>query len=161
MSPDPPPPSEHQGIVPSAIVLLLAEDDDGHALLVEDILRNHGLCNAIVRFHDGQEALDFFNHTHPIHRPVTGVGYLLLLDIRMPKVDGVDVLRNVKQNPLWQNMPVIMLTTTDDPREVDRCHALGCNSYVHKPVDYDKFTEAVRRLGLYLEIVQVPPLGVS
>ena len=161
MAPDSPAPSENPSTVPSAIVLLLAEDDDGHALLVEDILRDHGLCNAIIRFRDGQEALDFFNRTHPRHQPVAGVGYLLLLDIRMPKVDGVDVLKFVKQHSLWQNMPVIMLTTTDDPREIDRCHAFGCNSYVHKPVDYDKFTEAVRRLGLYLEIVQVPPLGVS
>ena len=81
---------------------------------------------------------------------------LLLLDINMPRVDGVEVLRRLKADPKTDEIPVIVLTTTDDPREVKRCYELGCNSYVTKPVEYDRFVEAVRRLGLFLAIVQVP-----
>jgi CheY-like chemotaxis protein len=82
--------------------------------------------------------------------------YLLLLDIKMPEVNGVEVLRQLKADPGLKKMPVIMVTTTDDPQDVDRCHELGCSSYVTKPVDYGQFVEAIRRLGLYLLIVEVP-----
>jgi CheY-like chemotaxis protein len=85
--------------------------------------------------------------------------YLLLLDIRMPQVDGVEVLRQVKQDAELRKIPVIMLTTTDDPREVERCHAIGCASYMVKPVDYDKFAEAIKGLGLYISLVQVPDIN--
>ena len=88
----------------------------------------------------------------------SGVAYLLLLDIRMPKVDGVEVLRRLKADECLRKMPVIIITTTDDPREVQKCHQLGCNSYITKPIDYDKFVEAIRKLGLYLMVVQVPVL---
>jgi CheY-like chemotaxis protein len=87
---------------------------------------------------------------------IQGRCYLLLLDIKMPKVDGVEVLRQIKSDPELRKIPVIMLTTTDDPREVDRCHTLGCSSYIAKPVDYDKFVMAIRQLGLFLAIVEVP-----
>jgi DNA-binding NarL/FixJ family response regulator len=82
--------------------------------------------------------------------------YLLLLDIRMPKVDGIEVLRQVKEHPHLRRVPVIMLTTTDDPREVERCHLIGCSNYMVKPVDYDKFSEAIKNLGLFISLVQVP-----
>ncbi len=84
---------------------------------------------------------------------------LLLLDIKMPKVDGVEVLRQLKADPRTNTIPVIMLTTTDDPRKVRRCYELGCNVYITKPVDYQAFIEAIRRLGLFLQVVQVPPNG--
>jgi CheY-like chemotaxis protein len=80
----------------------------------------------------------------------------LLLDIRMPKVDGVEVLRRIKDDAAIRKIPVIMLTTTDDPREVARCHALGCNSYIVKPVDYDKFAETITNLGLFISLVEIP-----
>jgi CheY-like chemotaxis protein len=83
--------------------------------------------------------------------------YLVLLDIRMPKVDGIEVLRRLKGDEKLRKVPVIMLTTTDDAREVDRCHQLGCNVYIQKPVDYDKFAEAIRRLGLFVTLLVVPP----
>ena len=86
---------------------------------------------------------------------------LLLLDIKMPRVDGVEVLRQVRADPKTATLPVIMLTTTDDPREIDRCYQLGCNVYVTKPVDYQAFVEAIKRLGLFLQVVAVPRNGVS
>jgi CheY-like chemotaxis protein len=74
----------------------------------------------------------------------------------MPRVDGVEVLRRLKSDPKTDQIPVIVLTTTDDPREIRRCYELGCNSYITKPVEYDRFVEAIRRLGLFLSIVKVP-----
>ena len=85
--------------------------------------------------------------------------YLLLLDIRMPQVDGIEVLRQIKEHQELRKIPVIMLTTTDDPREVERCHAIGCSSYIVKPVDYEKFAEAINNLGLYLSLVKVPEIN--
>jgi CheY-like chemotaxis protein len=79
----------------------------------------------------------------------------------MPQVDGIEVLRQIKAHPELRRIPVIMLTTTDDPREVERCHDIGCSSYIVKPVDYDKFAEAIKSLGLYISLVQVPEIGVG
>jgi CheY-like chemotaxis protein len=82
-----------------------------------------------------------------------------LLDIRMPKMDGVELLRRIKAEPALHAMPVIMLTTTNDPREVKECYELGCNSYVTKPVNYQQFAEALTRLGLFILIMQVAPVN--
>ena len=81
---------------------------------------------------------------------------LLLLDIKMPRVDGVEVLRQLKSDPQTALVPVIMLTTTDDPREIQRCYELGCSVYITKPVDYQAFVEAINRLGLFLQVVRIP-----
>jgi CheY-like chemotaxis protein len=138
--------------------ILIAEDDEGHAFLLQENLRRAGLNNPINHFRDGQAILDFlFSPGGPAHVE-TGCPYLLLLDIRMPKVDGVEVLRQIKEHPRLRKLPTIMVTTTDDPREVKRCHELGCNIYVQKPVDYDRFAEAIRRLGLFVTLLLVPPL---
>jgi CheY-like chemotaxis protein len=77
----------------------------------------------------------------------------------MPKVDGIEVLRRLKADPEFRKLPVIMLTTTEDSREVERCHQLGCSVYIQKPVDYDRFAEAIRRIGLIVPLLLVPPLG--
>jgi CheY-like chemotaxis protein len=140
----------------SELVILLAEDDDGHAYLIEQNLRDGGVGNVIVRARDGQEALDYVRCEGPHAARVPNGPLLLLLDINMPRVDGVEVLRQLKADPRTEAAPVIVLTTTDDPREVRRCYELGCASYVIKPVEYDRFVEAVRRLGLFLAIVRVP-----
>jgi CheY-like chemotaxis protein len=84
---------------------------------------------------------------------------VLLLDIRMPKVDGIQVLEQVKADPELRKLPVVMITTTDDPREVERCHSLGCSNYIAKPIDYEKFVNAIRQLGLFLAVVQVPTIN--
>lgn len=138
------------------LVILMAEDDDGHATLVQRNLRRAGIANEIVHVKDGQEALDYVRceGAHADRRPNGPL--LLLLDINMPKVDGVEVLRQVKADEHTARIPVIVLTTTDDPREVQRCYDLGCSVYITKPVAYEAFVEAVRRLGLFLSIVRVP-----
>ncbi|MBA2225786.1 response regulator [Thermogemmata fonticola] len=132
------------------LVILLAEDDDGHAQLIERNLKRAGVVNPIVRVADGQAALDY------IRQGGNGQPLLLLLDINLPRVDGIEVLRQLKADPHTSKLPVIMLTTTDDPREVDRCYALGCSVYITKPVRYESFVEALRRLGMFLEIVKLP-----
>lgn len=143
------------------VTILIAEDDDGHAELIKDNLHESGLRNPLIRFRDGQEALDFFfaPPAGTMPRREHGKAYMLLLDIRMPKVDGVTVLKRIKEAAELKNMPVIMLTTTDDPREIRKCYDLGCNCYVTKPVDYGKFTDILTRLGLFLLVVQVPRLN--
>jgi CheY-like chemotaxis protein len=136
--------------------ILIADDDDGHAFLVEDNLRRGGIETTFLRFNDGQETLDFlFGRTsEPAFQPEQT--YLLLLDIRMPKVDGVAVLQQIKASPVLHKLPVVMLTTTEDPREVDRCHDLGCNIYIHKPVSYESFANAMAQLGKLVSLAQLP-----
>jgi CheY-like chemotaxis protein len=141
------------------VTILIAEDDTGHARLIEKNLVRAGLHNGMRRFENGQALLDFlFRHGPGRHREAD-TPYLILLDIRMPGVDGVEVLRRIKADAALRRVPVIMLTTTDDPREVERCHDLGCSSYIVKPVDYEKFAEAVKSLGLYISLVHIPELG--
>jgi len=139
------------------MVILVAEDDAGHARLIEKNLRRAGLHNRIERFEDGGEVLDFLLRRGERKRE-SGTRYLLLLDIRMPKVDGVEVLRQLKADPELRKMPVIMLTTTDDPREVERCHEIGCSHYIVKPVDYDGFAHAISQLGVFVTLVKVPEI---
>jgi CheY-like chemotaxis protein len=141
------------------VLIMVAEDDDGHARLIERNLARAGLKNSILRFKNGQEVIDYlFCAGGGPHRK-SHAPYLLLLDIRMPQVDGVEVLRRVKQDPELRKIPVIMLTTTDDPREVERCHLLGCSSYIVKPVSYDKFSESIKSMGMYFSLVQVPEIS--
>jgi CheY-like chemotaxis protein len=140
------------------VVILIAEDDAGHARLIEKNLTRAGLHNNIQRFDNGQAVLDFLFRRGPGPHRALDRPYLLLLDIRMPQVDGVEVLRQLKEDPELRKIPVLVLTTTDDPREVERCHAIGCASYIVKPVDYDKFAEAIKSLGLYISLVEVPEI---
>lgn len=144
---------------PTAPVILIAEDDEGHAILVRQNLAAAGLNNEVRHFRDGQAILDFLFKRGSGPHLEAGRFYLVLLDIRMPKVDGVEVLRRIKAAPDLRRLPVIVLTTTDDSREVERCHELGCNVYIQKPVDYDKFAEAIRRLGMFVTLLLVPPVN--
>lgn len=138
------------------VTILIAEDDTGHARLIEKNLGRASLRNSIRLFEDGQEVLDFLFRRGPGPYRESGTAYLLMLDIRMPKVDGVEVLRQVKQDAALRKLPVVMLTTTDDPRAIERCHELGCNNDIVKPVDYDKFAEAITQLDLFMSLVQIP-----
>jgi CheY-like chemotaxis protein len=136
--------------------ILLAEDDEGHANLIQRNLRRAGIANEVFHVKDGQEALDYIRRQGMYVGRATNGPFLLLLDINMPRVDGVEVLRLVRADERLAKIPVIMLTTTDDPREVQRCYELGCSVYITKPVAYEEFIEAIKRLGLFLAIVRVP-----
>jgi CheY-like chemotaxis protein len=139
---------------PQHVTILIAEDDDGHADLIMELLREVGLKNPMIRFRDGQETLDYFEGSVP--KVQNGHQYLLLLDIRMPRLNGVDVLRRLKSHPHWREIPVIMLTTTDDPREIQNCYEHGCNCYITKPVEFGRFATVLRQLGLFMLVMQLP-----
>lgn len=131
-------------------MILVAEDDDGHFALIERNLLRSGVVEPIVRFRDGQEVLDYLSNAEScdsanLHRPM-----LILLDIRMPKMDGVTVLEKIKSHPIFKKIPVFMLTTTDDPSEINHCYRVGCNCYIVKPSNYEKFMQTMERLGAFL-----------
>lgn len=140
------------------VTILLAEDDNGHAELVQRNLRRAGLKNNIMHFINGEEILQFLMSTKSCIKD--GHSYLLLLDIRMPKLDGVEVLTRIKEDADLKSIPVIMVTTTDDPREIERCHYIGCNNYITKPVEYEKFMDVIKKLGVFLEVIEVPELKI-
>ena len=137
------------------LTILIAEDDDGHAELIMTGLKESGICNDLIRFVDGKQTWDFISGKGKDMVLDKNKSYLLLLDINMPKMDGIEVLERIKGNEDFKNLPVMMLTTTDDPREVEKCYALGCNIYVTKPVDFLKFAETLKRLGLFIQVVKV------
>jgi CheY-like chemotaxis protein len=137
------------------IVILLTEDDDGHAELIKEELQESGICNKIIRFIDGQEVWDFLVKKSERENQEEVSSYLLLLDINMPRLDGVEVLRRIKANDELKKIPVIMLTTTDDPREVEECYRIGCSIYITKPVDFFKCAETLKRLGLFIQVIKI------
>jgi CheY-like chemotaxis protein len=137
------------------LIILIAEDDDGHAELIKEGLHGSGVCNPIIRFKNGIETWEFLTGTAENENRDNSKAYLLLLDINMPIMDGVDLLQKIKSDVNLKEIPVIMLTTTDDPREVEACYKLGCNMYITKPVQFDKFAEILNRMGLFIQIVKV------
>jgi CheY-like chemotaxis protein len=135
------------------VTILLVEDDPGHARLIEKNLRRANIMNDIVHAYDGQQAIDYlFGNGRPS-------ALLVLLDLNMPVLDGYQVLTRMKTDERTKRIPVVILTTTDDPREVVRCYDLGCNVYITKPVDYEHFSEAIRKLGLFLMVMMIPNGG--
>ena len=138
--------------------ILIVEDDDGHATLIQGHIEKAGVIGTTIRFRDGQEAWNFLAQIGPGPHRRTGAAYLMLLDIRMPRMDGVTLLKKLKSDAELMKMPVIMLTTTDDPREVEECYRIGCNWYIAKSLTFDGFAEALRRLGLFIQVVLVSPI---
>lgn len=139
----------------SAVTILLAEDDEGHASLIQRNIKRNGFVNQVVHVADGHEALDFLHCRGAYANRVPNGPLLLVLDINMPRVSGIQVLQAVKSDVHLAKIPVIMLTTTDDPREIERCYQLGCNVYITKPIEYERFVEALQRVGLFLQVVTV------
>ena len=138
------------------VTILLVEDDPGHTRLIEKNLRRANIKNEIAFATNGQEALDYLfcegayaNNKHTSH-------LLVMLDLNMPVLDGYQVLERMKKDERTKRIPVVILTTTDDSREVRRCYELGCNVYIVKPVDYEQFSEAIRKLGLFLLVATIP-----
>jgi CheY-like chemotaxis protein len=138
------------------VTILLIEDDPGHVRLIERNLRRAHIANDIMVLHDGQEAVDYLFKENGYAGATHAIPLLVLLDLNLPGLDGYQVLTRLKTDARTKHIPVIILTTTDDPREVERCYALGCNVYITKPVEYEHFTEAIRKLGLFLTVVKVP-----
>lgn len=135
------------------VTIVMVEDDDGHARLIEKNLRRGGISNRLVHLPTGNDALEYF---FGLGREELPNPMLILLDLNLPGVDGYSVLQRLKSEEHTRLIPTIILTTTANPKEVERCYALGCNVYITKPVEYESFAESIRKLGLLLAVVKLP-----
>ena len=135
----------------NAVTIVMIEDDEGHARLIEKNIIRAGVTNPIVHFPNGTTALQYLEQNGDSARSL-----LVLLDLNLPDMTGIDILQKLKSHEGLKRAPVIVLTTTDDKREIERCYELGCNVYITKPVEYDHFAHAIRQLGLFFSVIQVP-----
>lgn len=138
------------------VTIIMIEDDEGHARLIEKNIRRAGVANQIVPFTNGTEALAYLLGPDGTGAVNKGRQLLVLLDLNLPDMTGIDILEKVKANEHTKRSPVVVLTTTDDQREIQRCYDLGANVYITKPVDYDGFANAIRQLGLFFSVMQIP-----
>jgi CheY-like chemotaxis protein len=133
-------------------VILIAEDDAGHFQLIKKNLWLTCVDGHFIHFKNGQEVLDFLFQTDTEVDSEDKKGYILMLDIRMPQVDGIEVLKRIKEDEELRKIPVIMLTTTSEASMIEQCYELGCSYYMVKPVNYHHFMEAVQNLGAFLSL---------
>lgn len=143
------------------ITILMVEDEDAHAALIERTLRRVGLSNEIVRARNGQQAVDylFSQGQYTGHPPASPL--VVFLDLNLPLLSGYQVLEHIKSHLKTRRVPVVIITTTDDPREMERCYDLGANAYVSKPMEFDQFNTTMRNLGQFLSVVTIPKLAAA
>ncbi|XUM21319.1 response regulator [Bradyrhizobium oligotrophicum S58] len=139
------------------VTIIMIEDDEGHARLIERNIRRSGVNNEIKPFTNGTDAVTYLLGADGTGLDHKGHALLILLDLNLPDMTGIDILKMVKQNSFLKSAPVVILTTTDDSQEIKRCYELGCNVYITKPVNYESFANAIRQLGLFFSVIQVPP----
>jgi CheY-like chemotaxis protein len=141
------------------VTIVMVEDDEGHARLIEKNIRRAGVNNEIVAFENGTEAVQYLFGRDGSGKVSAERALLILLDLNLPDMSGTDILTQIKSNEHLKRSPVVVLTTTDDQVEIQRCYDLGCNVYITKPVNYEGFATAIRQLGLFLSVIQVPAAG--
>lgn len=140
------------------VEILLVEDSINDAELTIRALKKKNLANNLVHLEDGQEALDFlFAEGVYSQRKIENIPKVVLLDLKMPKITGIQVLQKIKSDERTKKIPVIVLTSSKEDPDIQECYRLGVNSYVVKPVQFEKFLEAVTDLGLYWMIINQPP----
>ncbi len=143
-----------------AVEILLVEDNPNDVELTLRALQKHNLANKVLVVKDGAEALEFiFSSGAYADRSIKTGPKLILLDLKLPKVDGLEVLRKIKSDERTKIIPVVVLTSSREEQDVVESYRLGVNSYIFKPVEFDKFTEAVSQLGLYWLLLNNPPQG--
>lgn len=143
---------------PNSVDILLVEDNLNDAELTIRQLKKHNMANNLVHVADGEEALDFIFGTGKYSgRPIDHPPKLILLDIQMPKINGLEVLEKVKSDPLTKKIPVVILTSSKEDPDIQKCYALGANSYIVKPVNFEGFTEAIKNLGFYWLLLNQSP----
>jgi CheY-like chemotaxis protein len=145
---------------PNEVEILLVEDNATDAELTTRALKKRNLINRLVWVKDGAEALDFiFAMGKYAERNIQNLPKVILLDLRLPKVDGMEVLRKIKTHDRTKHIPVVVLTSSKEERDIVESYKLGVNSFVSKPVDFDEFAEAVANLGLYWLLLNCAPRG--
>ncbi|HYL99878.1 MAG TPA: response regulator [Blastocatellia bacterium] len=137
--------------------ILLAEDDPHDVELTITALAKRNLANEVIVARDGEEALDYLYLRGPFESREPGNPAVVLLDLKMPKVNGVEVLKTIKADPALKQIPVVVLTSSREDPDVVQCYQLGVNAYVVKPVDFHEFVDAVSEMGLFWGIINVPP----
>ena len=141
-------------------IILLVDDNNNDVLLAQRALKKSNIANEVVVANNGEEALEYLfcrgkyehrdqNSTNPV---------VVLLDLKMPKVDGLEVLKQMRAIPETKNIPVVVLTSSSEDTDIIKSYNLGCNAYVRKPVDFNQFVEAVKQLGLFWLVLNEPPL---
>ena len=138
------------------VIIVMIEDDEGHARLIEKNIRRAGVNNEIIPFANGTDGLNYLLGPDRSGSVSSGRQLLILLDLNLPDMTGIDILEKLKANKHTKRSPVVVLTTTDDSREIQRCYDLGANVYITKPVNYDGFANAISQLGLFVTVMQVP-----
>ncbi|MGV1915921.1 response regulator [uncultured Agrobacterium sp.] len=138
------------------VTIVMIEDDEGHARLIEKNVRRAGVNNDIVPFTLGNKALDYILGPERDGLVSKDRYLLVLLDLNLPDMSGIRILEQIKSNEHTKRLPVVVLTTTDDETEIQKCYDLGANVYITKPVDYEGFATAIRNLGLFFSVIQVP-----
>jgi len=138
------------------VTIVMIEDDEGHARLIEKNVRRAGVNNEIVPFTLGSKALDYILGPDRDGLVSKDRYILVLLDLNLPDMSGIRILEQIKSNEHTRRLPVVVLTTTDDETEIQKCYDLGANVYITKPVDYEGFATAIRNLGLFFSVIQVP-----
>jgi CheY-like chemotaxis protein len=139
------------------VILLVEDNPDDEALAIRALKRHH-IGNEIVIARDGVEALDYlFGTGKYLDRDINNKPSVILLDLKLPRVDGLEVLRRLREDPRTRFLPVVVLTTSSEEGDVLDSYSLGCNSYIRKPVDFVQFSEAIRQLGMYWLLMNEPP----
>jgi two-component system response regulator len=143
----------------NAVDILLVEDNLNDAELSIRQLKKHNMANNLLHVTDGEEALEFIYATGKYTgRAIDHPPKLVLLDIQMPKINGIEVLERIKSDPLTKKIPVIILTSSKEDPDIQKCYALGANSYIVKPVNFEGFAEAIKNLGFYWLLLNQSPI---
>lgn len=138
---------------PEPFTVVMVEDDEGHARLIRKNLDRTFTGTRVVHLHDGEAAMHYF---FPEPTPQNHEKTLVLLDLNLPKIDGYDILKRMKNEESTRSIPIIVMTTTDNPKEIDRCYELGCNMYITKPIEYDNFSDMMHKLEMTLAMLKLP-----
>jgi len=143
-----------------SVDILLVEDSSNDAELAIRALKKSNLVNNLVHVKDGEEALEFIFATGRFAntRNIDMTPKLILLDIQMPKVNGIEVLEKIKSNPATSSIPIVILTSSKENPDIQKCYALGANSYIVKPVNFESFAEAIKHIGYYWLLLNQPPV---
>ena len=142
--------------------ILLAEDNDRDIELTLDALGEYNLANEVIVVRDGAEALDFLHHRGKFATDTReGLPAVVMLDLKMPKVDGLEVLRQMKDDSRLRRVPVVMVTSSREEQDLVKSYELGVNAYVVKPVDFQKFVESIRQVGFFWAVINEPPPGCT